>query len=302
MLEYNFTKLDDDFITLWSRYILTDDFSKEDMNALKNLACLGQINAIQSWYLFNGVGDCKEIDEKVKLFEKEKIINHNKLWALASYYKCIESDEYLRLNNEINNIYDKINKESGVSTYIVNGQKFAKFEDEEEQNKYLKIYSKYSNELNEIIIKINKLKYIQYMKSAVDQIISLQNSNRRMFLAQRANEMLVCWLLDAGLTKGQYKEYEDAVSNNNKITVKHFAKCIKEELKKNKKFTACDDPQLAFHFVKSILLFDEIKKSKKIVDIANEYIDQLAFREYSKELQEAINKEGLQSITKEEIK
>jgi len=29
MLEYNFTELDNDFITLWSRYILTDDMKCE---------------------------------------------------------------------------------------------------------------------------------------------------------------------------------------------------------------------------------------------------------------------------------
>ena len=37
MLEYNFTKLDDDFITLWSRFILTDDI-KPEIGALQELA------------------------------------------------------------------------------------------------------------------------------------------------------------------------------------------------------------------------------------------------------------------------
>ena len=37
MLEYNFTKLDDDFITLWSRFILTDDI-KPEIEALQELA------------------------------------------------------------------------------------------------------------------------------------------------------------------------------------------------------------------------------------------------------------------------
>ena len=50
MLEYNFNSLDDDFITLWSQYILYNDTSII-IKPLQELAEKGQINAIQSWYL-----------------------------------------------------------------------------------------------------------------------------------------------------------------------------------------------------------------------------------------------------------
>ena len=50
MLEYNFSALDDDFITLWSQYILYNDTSAI-IKPLITLAECGQINAIQCWYL-----------------------------------------------------------------------------------------------------------------------------------------------------------------------------------------------------------------------------------------------------------
>ena len=50
MLEYNFNSLDDDFITLWSQYLLYNDTAMI-IKPLEELAEKGQINAIQSWYL-----------------------------------------------------------------------------------------------------------------------------------------------------------------------------------------------------------------------------------------------------------
>ncbi|MBO5910261.1 MAG: hypothetical protein J6Q15_01995, partial [Clostridia bacterium] len=50
MLEYGFNELDNDFVTLWSKKIV----SGEDTLIFKDLtklAELGQVNAIQSWYL-----------------------------------------------------------------------------------------------------------------------------------------------------------------------------------------------------------------------------------------------------------
>ena len=50
MLEYDFNELDNDFVTLWSKKIV----SGEDTLIFKDLtklAELGQINAVQSWYL-----------------------------------------------------------------------------------------------------------------------------------------------------------------------------------------------------------------------------------------------------------
>lgn len=59
MLEYDFNQLDDDFITLWSHYILWNDAEKI-IKPLERLAEKGQINAIQSWYLLKRQRDKNE--------------------------------------------------------------------------------------------------------------------------------------------------------------------------------------------------------------------------------------------------
>jgi len=51
MLEYDFNELDNDFITIWSSYILGESYDKTP-KGLEELASLGQINAIQSLLLF----------------------------------------------------------------------------------------------------------------------------------------------------------------------------------------------------------------------------------------------------------
>ena len=60
MLEYGFNELDNDFVTLWSKKIVSgeDSLIFED---LTKLAELGQINAIQSWYLLAKRGDDNEV-------------------------------------------------------------------------------------------------------------------------------------------------------------------------------------------------------------------------------------------------
>ena len=60
MLEYDFNELDNDFISLWSKYLLTNDTSKIMKNITK-LAELGQINAIQSYYILTDEEN-KQID------------------------------------------------------------------------------------------------------------------------------------------------------------------------------------------------------------------------------------------------
>ena len=95
MLEKEVSQLDQDFITVWSRYILLDKNSI-DVNALheikkelEKLARLGQINAIQSYYLFNPPGD-KIIDSYVQDLMLKDDLSFNELWAIGNYYRALE--------------------------------------------------------------------------------------------------------------------------------------------------------------------------------------------------------------------
>ena len=81
MLEKNFSSLDDDFITLWSTYLVNHKY-KEISSNLQKLAELGQVNAIQSWYLWNKPGTNDVIDENCKNLSNDS----NSLYAKANYH------------------------------------------------------------------------------------------------------------------------------------------------------------------------------------------------------------------------
>ena len=93
MLEYDFNTLDDDFITLWSHYILWNDAGKI-IRPLESLAEKGQINAIQSWYLLK------------KQEEKNEVID-----AMVDGFRGGSFNEELAIaNREYDRIKDKLHE------------------------------------------------------------------------------------------------------------------------------------------------------------------------------------------------
>jgi len=99
MLEYDFNELDNDFITIWSKYFLTNDKTaiKEYVEAL---AELGQINAVQSWYLISGGKENKNINAIVKSYNGG---NFNEYLAMANY----NLNEY-EISRKVNAIADNL--------------------------------------------------------------------------------------------------------------------------------------------------------------------------------------------------
>ena len=96
MLEHDFTELDNDFITLWSKYIVMGE-QCAIYDELTKLAELGQINAVQSWYLFaNPDVNNPVIDAHLQKYGK----GPNELLAKAHYYyhkeRITEDEETIR--------------------------------------------------------------------------------------------------------------------------------------------------------------------------------------------------------------
>ena len=91
ILEYNFNKLDDDFITLWARFILGRQEAALTKQ-IESLAELGQINAIQSWYVIKPKDlRNKKIDNTVSKLEAASNesrfnISANDYLAIGHYY------------------------------------------------------------------------------------------------------------------------------------------------------------------------------------------------------------------------
>ena len=79
MLENDFGELDNDFITLWSRFLLSANF--EIFKQIEKLAELGQINAVQSYYHKNSRGVNNTID---KIVESYNGTDFNELLAMSN--------------------------------------------------------------------------------------------------------------------------------------------------------------------------------------------------------------------------
>lgn len=108
MLEKNFNKLDDVFITVWSRYLIgKNKFAVK--RKIQYLARLGQIDAVEKWY---SIKDSSEKDEKIDAAAKNiKPSGFNELLALSAFYFDFErasNEAYLKKLGEIKRkIYSK---------------------------------------------------------------------------------------------------------------------------------------------------------------------------------------------------
>lgn len=109
MLEYDFNQLDDDFITLWSKFMLS--YEKDDIIVpLEQLAEKGQINAIQQWYIWkNPEHRNKNIDDIVKGFTKGTF---NEAYAIACATYSKNKNQMREVGREISR-----NKILGIANF-----------------------------------------------------------------------------------------------------------------------------------------------------------------------------------------
>ncbi len=73
--------LNSDYITVWSKFLLTGNYVEID-EKLTQLAELGNVNAICKWYLFNDINLNNKIDSHVLSFSTEDY----KMQSAVSYY------------------------------------------------------------------------------------------------------------------------------------------------------------------------------------------------------------------------
>lgn len=247
MLEYEFSDLDNDFITLWSKYIVTKDLSLI-VNDLQKLARLGQINAVQSWYLFKQKGDDKVIDSIVSGYTGG---SYNELFAIGNYNSTISQNK------------DKHNELMDDLRYLADRQGVEDYEFEEKARDVIKnspcIYP-----------------YYQAKEDALYQAKTLGDYT----IFERANEMLLTYAKYVPLVSWQNKTIKEVVSNC-KVIRKKLLKQYNACLKNNPKFSVNDNPQLCYALAKSIVfLADTIPTSKKEKELGVFLIKQLSEREY----------------------
>lgn len=221
MLEYEFSELDNDFITLWSKYITTQD-SNLIIGDLQKLARLGQVNAVQSWYLFKEKGDDKIIDSIVSGYTGG---SYNELFAMGNFNRTDTQQK------------DKHDEMMDELRYIVERDDTTNNDVEEYASKVIK-----------------KSPCINPFYQAKEQALHQASTLEDYVIFQRANEMLLTYARYVPLVAWQNQVCKEVLSNC-KVIRKNLIKRYNACLKKNPNFSVNDDPQLCYALAKSIVFF-----------------------------------------------
>lgn len=268
MLEYKFTELDNDYITLWSNFILNQDYSliKGKMIAL---AELGQINAIQTWVMMR---EKEEINDKIQKYVDEiysKDISHLSLNELI----VVLNNERYNSSDDIKSILYKVVQsyleawEARDEWYRYGNPVNPKESEEYEQNFY-HARDKY-RELYKELLDTKFGKAFEYLKN-IDSCDTL--TLQRKFEMMDAS-IRVCWS----------DENEDDI----RIVRKNLLKLCKS---KRSGLTEKERPFYEYALAKNIEFFKNIVKTKFVLrTYALNLFKKLADRELSKTLTDYIN-------------
>ena len=166
MIEKNVSQLDQDFITIWSYYILYLESGMDGLTerTITSLAEQGQINAIQSYYLFNEPFNNTVIDDHVLTLENKSGLHFNEKFAIHSYY---ESQEKSQTNKK--QLYEEIESR-------------------------MKANDCFDESFDELLEEVKKYKSYKYLEAAYDDALYECNKTKNPLVGQRALEMALASL------------------------------------------------------------------------------------------------------------
>lgn len=271
MLEYNFNELDDDFITLWSRYLLSYDATQIAAD-LEKLAELGQINAIQSYYLFLADAGKTETNREIDKRLNESVYSRNFNHLLAQAHRIWATDVQDRVslndliatcqleNAQIDIISEKLRHYS--DPYLSKSEEKAKASLEKNLNDWVESHQS-------TITELESSKFWQKQNAAIDACIAQANASHDAVVFERYFELV---------SSSVYGHLNDAIENR---ALKHDAKVARKELAKRRK--ANPSPVLDFTLAKNLIFFS---KKEKYNVLGRQILTGLANRELSKTLTE----------------
>ena len=199
MLEYKFNSLDDDFITLWSNYILYNDTTLI-IKPLEELAEKGQINAIQSWYLL------KKPEQQNATIDAivDNFYGHSFNEALAIAHKT-----YARTKADLDELTDKI------------------LELEKRETKYANMNSdpycseiSYFNELQYMVDKYRQTEFADKIRDAAKITSQTAQNTKSCLVFERLYEICSASPLifsDVEICKGDIRNVRRALLNRLKL-------------------------------------------------------------------------------------
>ena len=237
MLEYNFNQLDDDFITLWSNFVLYHDTGLI-IEPLQRLAEKGQVNAIQCWYLLKKPAQQNQvIDDIVDGYYGDSF---NEALAIANRIYARTKLELIELKKQIAEYHDKGQKLALTEMY--NGITI-----EEKDNVHFVAR-------DNAIEQFRASEYAQQLIKAAELTESAAKTTKSCLIWERLLEIYAAnpMLLDNNLIS-QGDHY-------------HIRKALRKRLKQNK-----DDVAVKFALGKSLSFFtQEGKKELESVRILSE--------------------------------
>lgn len=267
MLEYDFGALDDDFITVWSMFILTQDYGCIK-GSLEKLAEMGQINAVQSWYLFQNEGDNEHIDAIVRGY---KGLTFNEAFAIGNFMER-KQDQRKKYSEIVNRLAEVVDEE------------IPKFEIEDG---YLKDdlsirekarYEALIEERNSLVAELKRLPVFIYFNNACFGASEQAKTVRCPLCAQRYIEMKSRFI-DLTPFNSEKESLTKWVKKNMKRSMKRLLKVYDEKIKEDKNATVRSIPQISFALGKAIVFSEDIKNKTR--DAGVQILQSLATRDFS---------------------
>ena len=250
MLEYNFGELDNDFITLRSKFYLTHNINLAK-NETEKLAELGQINAINSYF---GTFNREEQFLNSKIMETIDNLSDedfNYVFAKSCKYLLREDEKFKELATKIKKLSnDNYNYEIDLSVFL-----------ESEELPLL-----HSKEIEKLKQEIAELNFYKTAKKAIKMAMEKYKITHNALILEREAEMSMF----------------TNVCGQDTFDIIELAKKAFEELsqlyKKNK-----NDVQIQYALAKNVVLFHS-KANKKLHDWANKVLTKLSKRPLSNTL------------------
>lgn len=252
MLQGNLTKLDNDFITIWSNYVLYREIDKE---ALRKLAEMGQINAVQSYYLFFNERNTK-VDEIANGY---KGINPDENFAKTNKLRLDRVDDIARANKILVEL-------ANVQEEIVDLQRQydnTLFVQTEERLKLERQADKKFEERKELETEFYNIPFIKMKKECVGQYWQIGLETKNPLFCERAVE------LQASMPLANIQDLKKCVKITRKGLMKHYKKDM-------------DNVGVQFALAKNLIMFRASDKEK---EFANNLLKNLSKRELSQEVQ-----------------
>ena len=228
MIEYGkLSWLDNDFITLWSDFILNGPNDKFRENLTK-LAELGQINAIQSWLLIKGEKEKNPlIDEQIEKIGNSGCLNFNEMIVVAhSYYQ----KEKCSIKEQLDSFYKQAN-------YIDENWKW---------NWDQKTINREEHKLQDIKKELLQFNSVWWIHNAIIVMTKIPGYYQDPFLMERCAE------LAKGSPAGLF------FGNQYNARVKSF-KSLKKLFKQNP-----NDVRINYHLGKNLVFWQENKKAQSL--------------------------------------